>query len=91
MRRRNYEFEIIQIVLSVAIIVLAVILFFKSNELTVLFPIVFGLSAVLSVLYALEGIAYNRNRVIKKSRVVIFGILAVLLGIATFFGIQMVI
>lgn len=84
MRRRNYEFEAIQILLSIAIVVLTVILFFRSAELTILFPIVFGLSCVLAILYAFEGILYNRNRVVKKSRLVLFGFLAVILGIITF-------
>ena len=78
-KRRSFEIEVIEILLSVAIIVLTVVLFFKSGELTILFPIEFGLAAVLSILYALEGLLYNRNRVIRKTRLIIFGILAAVL------------
>ena len=77
--RKRYDFEIIETVLSIAIIIMAIILIFKSAELSVLYPIVFGLSAVLAVLYALEGILYNRNRVVKKTRLLIFGITAAIL------------
>ncbi len=78
-KRRSFEIEVIEILLSVAIIVLMVVLFFKSGELTILFPIEFGLAGVLSILYALEGLLYNRNRVIRKTRLIIFGILAAVL------------
>ena len=78
-KRRSFEIEVIEILLSVAIIVLMVVLFFKSGELTILFPIEVGLAAVLSILYALEGLLYNRNRVIRKTRLIIFGILAAVL------------
>ena len=80
MRRRNYQFEILEIILSLAVIGLSVVLFFRSSELTLLFPLVFGLAAVLSLMAALEGTVFNRNRVIKKSRIVVFGILTVLLA-----------
>ena len=83
MRRRHYEFEMIEIALALAIVVLAVILFFRSGSLTILFPIVFGLGAVLSILYGLEGILYNRNRVVRKSRIVVFGIIAAVLILFT--------
>ena len=78
-KRRSFEIEVVEILLSVAIIVLMVVLFFKSGEVTILFPIEFGLAAVLSALYALEGLLYNRNRVIRKTRLIIFGILAAVL------------
>ena len=78
-KRRSFEIEVVEILLSVAIIVLMVVLFFKSGELTILFPIEFGLAAVLSALYALEGLLYNRNRVIRKTRLIIFGVLAAVL------------
>lgn len=90
MRRRNYEIEVIQILMSIAIIIMTVILFIRSSELTVLFPVVFGMSAVLSVLYALEGVAYSRIRVIKKSRIVVFGIVALLLTGMTFVSAKIV-
>ena len=62
------------------VIGLAVVLFFRSSDLTLLFPLVFGLAALLSLLSALEGTVFNRNRVIKKSRIVVFGILTLVLG-----------
>lgn len=77
--RRRYQIEVLEVVLASAIIVLSVILFFNSRELTVLFPIEFGLASVLSVLYALEGILYNRNRVVKKTRLILFGLIAAVL------------
>lgn len=90
MRKRNYQFEILQVILSAAVIVLTVVLFFKSNELTILFPVVFGIAALLCLLAALEGTAYNRNRVIRKSRIVLFGILTVILGILTYVSFRVV-
>ena len=86
MRRRNYELEVIEILLAIAVIVLAVILCFKSASLTILYPITFGLAAVLAALYALEGILYNRNRIVKKNRVIVFGILTALLLFLTVFS-----
>ena len=83
MRRRNFELEIIEIILAAAIVVLAVILCFRASTLTVLFPITFGLAAILSALYGLEGIFYNRNRIVKKNRVIVFGILSAILIILT--------
>ena len=90
MRRRNYQFEILQIIFAVAIIVLTVMLFFRSTELSILFPVVFGLAAILSLLCALEGTVYNRNRVIRKSRIVIFGILTVVLALLCYVSIRVV-
>ena len=78
-KRRSFEIEILEILLSVAIVVIMVVLFFKSDELSILFPIEFGLAGLLSLLYAVEGILYNRNRVIRKTRLIIFGILAAVL------------
>ena len=90
MRRRNYEFEIIEIILAVIIIVLTVVLFFRSAELTILFPVVFALACVLTILYAFEGILYNRNRVVKKSRLIVYGFLALVLGFITYVSIRTV-
>ena len=80
MRRRNIQFEVFQVILSLGVIGLAVVLFFRSSDLTLLFPLVFGLAALLSLLSALEGTVFNRNRVIQKSRIVVFGILTLVLG-----------
>ncbi len=82
--RRNYEIEVIQVLLSVAIVALTVILFFRSDELTILFPITFGLTTVLAAIYALEGLLFNRNRVTKRSRIVVFGLITVLMGLITY-------
>ncbi|MBO4411285.1 MAG: hypothetical protein J5794_03775 [Lachnospiraceae bacterium] len=79
MRRRNFELEVIEIILAAAVIILAVILCFRASTLSVLFPVTFALAAILSALYGLEGIFYNRNRIVKKNRVVVFGILAAIL------------
>ena len=88
--RRNYRVEAVQIILAAAIIVCAVILFFKSSELTILYPVVFGLSCILSVIYGLEGLVYNKSRVVRKSRVVIFLLLAVILAVLCFFAVRTV-
>ncbi len=90
MRKRSYQYEILMVVLSAAIIVLTVLLFLRSSELTILFPVVFGLAAVLSVLSALEGIAFNKNRVVSKRRAVIFGVLALLLLVLTVVALKVV-
>ena len=90
MRKRNYQFEILQVVLSAAVIILTVVLFFKSDELTILFPAVFAIAALLCLLAAMEGTAYNRDRVIRKSRIVLFGILTVILGILTYVSFRVV-
>ena len=51
MRRRSYLCEVIQVLLSAAVIVLTVVLFFRADQLSVLFPVVFGLAAVLSLFF----------------------------------------
>ncbi len=82
--RRNYRIEAIQIIMAVAIIVLSVVLFFKSRELSLLFPVVFGLASLLCLIYAVEGIWFNKSRVTRKSRVVVFILLAVILAAICF-------
>ena len=77
--KRKYQFEIIQVVLAVAVIVMTVILMFHVTELTILYPLIFGTAAVLAFIYALEGILYNRNRVTRKTRVIVFGLIALAL------------
>lgn len=79
MKRSNIEIEIIEIFLAIALAVLTVILLFRSSDLTILFPIAFGLGAILSVLYGLEGVLYNKSRVIKPARLIAFSILGALL------------
>ncbi len=91
MRRRNVQFEVIQVILSAAVIVLTVFLFFRSEELTILFPMVFGTAALLCLLSALEGTVFNRNRVIRKSRMIVFGILTLVLGVLTYVSFRVVI
>lgn len=88
MHKRNFYFEIAQTVLSVAIIVLAALLLFLSETLPMLFPVLFGLAAVLCILYGLEGIAYNQNRVIKKRRLIFFIVLALIFLACAFFSIR---
>ena len=79
MRRRNTEVEIIEILLAAAIIILTVILMFRASSLSPLYPVIFGLAALLSLLYAFEGTLYNKNRVIKKRRLIVFGIISLAL------------
>ena len=84
--RRNYRIEAIQIIMAAAIIVLSAVLFFKSRELSLLFPVVFGLASLLCLVYAVEGIWFNKSRVTRKSRVVVFVLLAVILAVICFFS-----
>ena len=84
--RRNYKFETVQIIMCIAIIICSIVVFFKAAELTFLYPVVFGLASLLSVIYALEGILFNRNRVVRKARAIIFFSLAVILAAVTFFA-----
>ncbi|MBQ6679159.1 MAG: hypothetical protein IJM76_03980 [Lachnospiraceae bacterium] len=83
MRRRSYLCEVIQVLLSAAVIVLTVVLFFRADQLSVLFPVVFGLAAVLSLFYAFEGVLYNRDRVVKKGRLAAFILIGLVLAFIT--------
>ena len=82
--RRNYKFETVQILMCIAIIICSILAFFKASELTFLYPVIFGLAAILSGIYALEGILFNRNRVVRKARAIIFITLALFLAAVTF-------
>ena len=84
MRRRNYGFEVLQVLISLGIIGVTVTLFFKSRELTILFPVDFGLAALLSLLYSFEGVLFNKSRVVRKTRIVLFLLLAVVFGFCTY-------
>ena len=64
-------------------IVLTVVLFFRADQLSVLFPVVFGLAAVLSLFYAFEGVLYNRDRVVKKGRLAAFILIGLVLAFIT--------
>lgn len=91
MRRKSYRFNVIQILLCIAIIAFSVVLFLRTDELTILFPVVFGLAGILSVLYALEGIVFNRMRVVRKGRIVLFGLIALILFAIAYFSLKVVI
>lgn len=67
------------VLLAAAVVILTVILIFKASELTVLYPVIFGLSGLLSGIYSMEGVLYNRNRVIKRRRIWVFGIISLVL------------
>ena len=84
MRRRSYFAEILQCSLCIIIIGLTVFLFIKSETLTVLFPVVFGLGSLLSAFYAFEGVLYNRNRVVRKSRLAVYLVLAAVLALIAY-------
>ena len=79
MRRRNYQYEALEILLALGVIGCSAALFFKARELTVLYPVPFGLAAVLSLLHALEGIFFIQITVVLKILVVVFSLIAVLL------------
>ncbi len=84
--RRNYKMEALQIIMAIAIIASSVVLFFKSTELTILYPVVFGLAALLAFIYGLEGTLFNRSRVVRRSRMVLFFIAALILAGLSFFS-----
>ena len=84
--RRNYRMEAVQVILCISIFVITVILFTKQAELTILYPIVFGLAAILSIVYALEGIVFNKGRVTKKSRFFLFMLAALVMAAFTYFS-----
>jgi len=90
MRRRNTEIEIIELILAIGEVVCTVLLFFRHNEMLILYPIIFGIAALLSLLYALEGVLYNRSRVIKKSRLILFGLLTLLMIFLAIFSSRVV-
>lgn len=90
MRRRTYEFEVIQIILSVIVLIATIFLFFKFNTHSILFPIVFGAASLLSFIHAFEGVLYNKNRVIKKTRIAGFIILALILAGITYLSARVV-
>lgn len=83
MRRRSYICEAIQLLLCAAVIVLTVLAFFRADRLSVLFPVVFGLAAVLSLFYAFEGVLYNRDRVVRKGRLIAFILIGLVLAFIT--------
>ena len=87
MRRRNMEVEIIEILLAAAVVIMTVVLIFQAGKRSVLYPLIFGSAAVLSFLYAFEGIFYNKNRVIRKQRLIIFLVIGAALVTLTVFSI----
>ena len=81
------EVEIIEILLAAAVVVMTIVLLFQAGKRSVLYPLIFGVSALLSFLYAFEGILYNKNRVIRKRRLVIFLVIGAVLVTLTVFSI----
>jgi len=79
--KRNNGVEAVQVILALAVIALTAVLFVKSSEMTVLFPVVFGLSSLMCFFYALEGIVFNRARMAKKSRSILFGAAGLILAV----------
>jgi len=88
--RRNYSAETLEVILALAVIVLTVFLFIRSDELTVLFPIVFGLGALMCLVYALEGTLFDKARKVKKSRGILFALAGLLLAGLTFLSLKVV-
>ena len=88
--RRNYTAEAVEIILALAVIALTVVLFIKSDELTILYPIVFALAAVMCVVYALEGVLFRRNRMVRKSRIILFLIAAAILLLIAWLSLRVV-
>jgi len=90
MRRRHYQYEALEIIIAAGVIGCAIALFFKARELTILYPVTFGLAAVISLLHALEGVFFGKIIVIRKSRIVVFSIIAALLLALTGISLKMV-
>ncbi|GEM_PF-4122817 len=79
---RNFRFQILEIICAAVIIILTILLLFQAAEWPILFPIIFGLATVLSLLYLFETIKYNPNRKNRQKRIILFVILSVVaLGI----------
>lgn len=81
--RRNYRFEILEIILAAAVVLLTAVLFFKAQELSILFPITFGLATLMSFLYVFENYKYNRNRKTRRNRMIAYSIIGLLLLVLT--------
>ncbi len=80
-RRGNHLLVAAELCLSMAIIILAVLLFFNTHTYAVCFPVVFGLAFLLCLVYLAEWI---RSRVRRKKGMIIFlGIVAVFLLVMT--------
>lgn len=84
MRRKRFELGVLEAVIAVAVIVMAVLLFLRAEELTILYPIVFGSAAVLAVICLVDAILKNRNHRTRNTRAVLFGIAALALGFMTY-------
>lgn len=88
--RRHYEFSMVQAVLAIAIIVLGVTLLFNAAELTILYPTIFGVACLLAILCMIEGIIYNRNLQIKRRKGILYGLLALVLGVLTYVSLRVI-
>lgn len=84
MRRRKIEIAVVEVVLSLAVIALTVFLFIHPLEHVVLYPVIFGLAAFLSLFYAFDGVLYNRDQVTDKGHAVIYCIVAAVLALIAF-------
>jgi len=78
------------VILALSVIALTIVLFMKPDEYTVLYPVVFGLAALTSFVYALEGVLFRKNRMVRKSRGVLFGIAGVVLLMITWLSAKVV-
>ena len=90
MRRRHYQYEALEILLAVGVIGCSIALFFKARELTVLYPVTFGLASILSLLHALEGGFFQKITVIRKSRAVVFSVIALVLLLLAGISLKMI-
>ncbi|MBO7363859.1 MAG: hypothetical protein J6Z23_00950 [Lachnospiraceae bacterium] len=84
MRRRRFELGIVEAVIAVAVIVMSVLLFIRSEELTILYPVVFGSAALLAVICLIDAVIQSRNNHTRNSQAVLFGIAAAALAFMTY-------
>lgn len=84
MRRRKLGTAAVEVVLSIAVIALTVVLFLHPQEYVILYPVIFGLAAFLSLFYAFDGVLYNKDQVTDKGHAVIYCVLAVVLSAIAF-------
>jgi len=90
MHRKSDLFETYQIILAVLITGCAIVLLFKAAELTVLYPITFGLSCILCILYAVDRLVIRRGTERKISAGFAFAIGAIALALLTYASLKVV-
>jgi len=78
------------VILAVLIAISAIILLFKSAELTFFYPLTFGLAGVLCILFAIERLIAVRGHEKKEGSGILFLIGAVAFAFFTYASIKVV-